>query len=195
MSVEEPKRTLAYICPACRQSVIVERDLFSLAAATAHIKCPCGRSELRVEFVDDHVDLEVPCLFCGREHRVSCSTHAFLHQKALAFSCAASGLDCCYVGEEGPVFAATARLERAADKLKEEQAAEEKAAFLDEIVMHEVLSEVKDIAARGRCLLRLRLQGMEAEGELQLHRPHLRPVRRPDAHPGRYGGRHRRHLL
>lgn len=73
MSVEEPKRTLAYICPACRQSVIVERDLFSLAAATAHIKCPCGRSELRVEFVDDHVDLEVPCLFCGREHRVSCS--------------------------------------------------------------------------------------------------------------------------
>ena len=149
MSVEEPKRTLAYICPACRQSVIVERDLFSLAAATAHIKCPCGRSELRVEFVDDHVDLEVPCLFCGREHRVSCSTHAFLHQKALAFSCAASGLDCCYVGEEGPVFAATARLERAADKLKEEQAAEEKAAFLDEIVMHEVLSEVKDIAARG----------------------------------------------
>ena len=109
MSVEEPKRTLAYICPACRQSVIVERDLFSLAAATAHIKCPCGRSELRVEFVDDHVDLEVPCLFCGREHRVSCSTHAFLHQKALAFSCAASGLDCCYVGEEGPVFAATAR--------------------------------------------------------------------------------------
>lgn len=55
-----------------------------------------------MEFVDDHVDLEVPCLFCDREHRVSCSTHAFLHQKALAFSCAASGLDCCYVGEEGP---------------------------------------------------------------------------------------------
>ena len=66
MSVEEPKRTLAYICPACRQSVIVERDLFSLAAATAHIKCPCGRSELRVEFVDDHVDLEA-CLWDGRE--------------------------------------------------------------------------------------------------------------------------------
>ena len=91
----EKTRFLSYICPRCRQSVIVERDVFALAAAPAHIKCPCGRSELRVEFVDDHVDLEVPCLFCGREHRVSCSTHAFLHQKALAFSCAASGLDCC----------------------------------------------------------------------------------------------------
>ena len=92
MSVEEPKRTLAYICPACRQSVIVERDLFSLAAATAHIKCPGGRSELRVEFVDDHVDLEVPCLFCGRDHTVVCSSQAFLHQRLLAFSWFASPL-------------------------------------------------------------------------------------------------------
>lgn len=101
-----------------------------------------------MEFVDDHVDLEVPCLFCGREHRVSCSTHAFLHQKALAFSLRGLRPGLLLRRGGGPVFAATARLERAADKLKEEQAAEEKAAFLDEIVMHEVLSEVKDIAAR-----------------------------------------------
>ena len=147
--VQETKRFLSYICPHCLQSVIVERDLFTLAAAPAHIKCPCGKSELTVDFQPNRVHLTVPCLFCGREHQVSCSTHAFVRERALAFSCAASGLDCCYVGEEGPVFAATARLERAADKLKEEQAAEEKAAFLDEIVMHEVLSEVKDIAARG----------------------------------------------
>ena len=147
--VEQAKRTLAYICPECRQSVVIERTAFQLAAAGSELPCPCGKSALKVELAGDRAHLQVPCLFCDREHRVSCSTHAFLHQKALAFSCAASGLDCCYVGEEGPVFAATARLERAADKLKEEQAAEEKAAFLDEIVMHEVLSEVKDIAARG----------------------------------------------
>ena len=147
--VQDAKRFISYICPHCRQSVIVERSVFSIAASPVHIKCPCGKSELRAEMLGDRVELEVPCLFCGHEHRVSCSSKAFLYQKALAFSCAASGLDCCYVGEEGPVFAATARLERAADKLTEEQAAEEKAAFLDEIVMHEVLSEVKDIAARG----------------------------------------------
>ena len=41
-------------------------------------------------------------------------------------------------------------------------AAEQGAAFLDEIVMHEVLSEIRDIAARGRHLLRLRLQGLDA---------------------------------
>ena len=72
--VQETKRFLSYICPRCMQSVIVERDLFSLAAAPARIKCPCGKSELGVEFMPDRVKLTVPCLFCGREHSVSCSS-------------------------------------------------------------------------------------------------------------------------
>ena len=144
---QDEKRYLSYICPHCRQSVIVERDLFTLAATTNHIKCPCGKSELVVEFMPNRVQMSVPCLFCGREHAVSCSSHAFVREKALAFSGAASGLDCCYVGEEGAVYRATARLEQAIDKVNEGQ--EERGAFLDEIVMHEVLSEIKDIAARG----------------------------------------------
>ena len=134
--VQETKRFLSYICPHCAQSVIVERDLFSLAAAPAHIKCPCGKSELLVEFKPNRVQLTVPCLFCGREHTVSCSSRAFIRERALAFSCAASGLDCCYVGEEGPVYAATARLEQAVDKLGEDPAIN--GAFLDEIVMEEI---------------------------------------------------------
>ena len=145
--VQETKRFLAYICPHCAQSVIVERNLFSLAAAPAHIKCPCGKSELLVEFKPNRVQLTVPCLFCGREHTVSCSSRAFIRERALAFSCAASGLDCCYVGEEGPVYAATARLEQAVDKLESDSAAQ--GAFLDELVMHEVLEEIRDIAQRG----------------------------------------------
>ena len=143
----EKTRFLSYICPRCRQSVIVERDVFALAAAPAHIKCPCGKSELSVEFMPQRVRLSVPCVYCGREHLVSCPSHAFLREKALAFSCAASGLDCCYVGEEGPVYAATARLEQAVDKLETESA--QQGAFLDELVMQEVLSEIKDIAQRG----------------------------------------------
>ena len=71
---QDTKRYLSYICPRCRQSVIVERDLFSLAASTAHIKCPCGKSELTVDFQPSRVRLTVPCLFCGREHEVSCPT-------------------------------------------------------------------------------------------------------------------------
>lgn len=141
---EESKRTLAYICPSCRQSVAVERSGFQLAASANELPCPCGKSALRVEISGERARLTVPCLFCGRDHAVTCPAHAFLHEKVLAFSCAASGLDCCYVGEEGPVFAALKRLEGAADKV----AGEEKGAFLDELVMHEVLSELREIAQR-----------------------------------------------
>lgn len=145
--VEEAKRTIAYLCPACHQAVVAEKTVFSLAAAPGKIPCPCGKSALKTEIVGDRFKLTVPCLFCEKEHTVTCSTHAFLHEKALAFACATSGLDCCYVGEEGPVFAAMKRLEEAVDKL--EAAAGEKGTFLDEIIMHEILSELRDIAQRG----------------------------------------------
>lgn len=144
---KEVKRTLAYLCPHCRQSVIADRTLFELTAAPLEIPCPCGKSYLRVEYLGDQFKLTVPCPACGDEHTVSCSADAFLEQKALAFSCAASGLDCCYVGEEGPVFAATRRLEEAVDKL--DAAKGEEGQFLDELVMKEVLEEVRDIAKRG----------------------------------------------
>ena len=144
--VEESKRTLAYICPSCRQAVIAERSVFQLAASANAIPCPCGKSALRVEMMGDRVKLTVPCLFCESDHTVACSSKAFLHEKTLAFACAASGLDCCYAGEEAPVFAAMKRLEEAVDKLERDTG--EKGAFLDELVMHEVLSELKEIAQR-----------------------------------------------
>ena len=147
---QQKKRYISYICPNCRQSVIVARDMFTLSAETNHIKCPCGKSELVVDMMPDQVRMKVPCLYCDHEHMVSCPTDAFESQKALAFSCTASGLDCCYVGEEEPVYAATARLEKAVDKLTEATQGEDgRGAFLDEIVMEEVLAEIKDIAARG----------------------------------------------
>ena len=87
--VEEAKRTIAYLCPSCHQAVVAEKTVFSLAAAPGKIPCPCGKSALRTEIEGDRVKLTVPCLFCEKEHTVTCSTHAFLHEKALAFSCAA----------------------------------------------------------------------------------------------------------
>lgn len=144
---EEGKRTIAYLCPECRQTVAVERTVFQLAAGPAELPCPCGKSAVRTEMLGDQCRVTVPCLFCGKEHTVVCPTHALLHEKCLAFSCAASGLACCYIGEEDAVFAAARRLEEALDKLESESA--DRGAFLDEIIMHEVLSELRDIAQRG----------------------------------------------
>lgn len=145
--MEGPKRTLAYLCPKCRQSVILEQSVFRLAAAPSKLPCPCGGSALQVEMEADHADLTVPCLYCGEDHHVRCPAHAFLHEKALAFSCKATGLDCLYVGEEVPVFQAIRRLEEAAAQMGENP--DEQEHFLNETIMHEVLGELKDIAARG----------------------------------------------
>lgn len=144
--IEDAKRTIAFFCPSCRKAIIVERSVFQLAASKNQLECPCGRSALKLEMLGDKVKLTVPCLFCEQEHSVTCSTQSFLHQKTLAFSCAASGLDCCYVGDEQPVFTAMQRLEETVDLLEAE--AGEMGSFLNEMVMEEILEELKDIAAR-----------------------------------------------
>lgn len=147
--LEEGKRTLAYICPVCGKAVAVERTAFQLAASENHLPCPCGKSELVVELMGDRCRVRVPCVSCGRDHTVACSTRAFLHEKVLAFSCGVSGLDCLYVGEEGSVFRALNRLEEAVDRMSLGAQAGEESPFLDELVMGEVLGELKEIAARG----------------------------------------------
>lgn len=144
--MEKRKRTLAYICPKCKQSVVVEETEFRLAAAPSSFPCPCGGSTLRIEMEADHVDLTVPCSYCDTDHHVRCSAHSFLHEKALAFSCKNIGLDCLYVGEEDAVFGALRRLEEATVNLTEKNADE---SFLNSTIMSEILGELKDIAQRG----------------------------------------------
>lgn len=107
---------------------------------------------------------------------MSCSTAAFLQEKTLAFSCANSGLDCCYVGEEASVFAAMRRLEETVDVLESEAGAQ--GTFLNDLVMEEILGELRDIGRRGGISCTCGWQGVEAEDQLQFGGAVLRPVRR-----------------
>lgn len=145
----EQMRTIGYICPVCGKAVIVERSQFMLAAADSHLPCPCGKSELVIHQMGDRCEITVPCLYCAKDHRVACTNEALLSQPLLSLSCSASGLGCCYVGEETQVFQAMERLEQAVDKMVMDSRSEQQGAFLDDVVMGEVLEEIKDIAARG----------------------------------------------
>ena len=78
-----------------------------------------------------------------------CANEALLGEKLLALSCPASGLSCCCIGEEGQVFRAMEKLERAVDKLRLDDQTDRRGTFLNETVMAEVLGELRDIAARG----------------------------------------------
>lgn len=145
----ETMRTIGYICPVCGKAVVVERSAFQLAAGKNVIPCPCGKSELTVEQMGDRCEITVPCLFCARDHRTACSYHALMEQKLVALTCASSNLGICHIGEKEQVFTAMEKVEAAVDKLRLDDEMETRGVFLDEVVMGEVLSEVKDIAARG----------------------------------------------
>ena len=69
---------------------------------------------------------------------------------------------CCYAGEEKQVRSAMEELAIRAEKEK----CEEKEAFTDNVIMYEVLSELKDIAARGG----IRCTCGSAEYGIQVHR-------------------------
>lgn len=144
MNTEE-QRSIAYLCHQCNQSVIVNRDLFSLAASTSQITCPCKKTTLTVDFQPEQVVLSVPCHVCKKTHRVSCPSTAFVGEKQLSFSC--TGVTCCLVGKEAEVYQSTSRMEQEADLWAEQR--ENKEAFLNALVMEEVLEEVKEIASRG----------------------------------------------
>ena len=38
--IEDAKRSIAFICPVCRQPVILERTVFQLAASGSRLACP-----------------------------------------------------------------------------------------------------------------------------------------------------------
>ena len=145
----EETRTIGYICPVCGQAVIAQRTVFQLTAGNSSLPCPCGKSALSFQQLGDRCEVTAPCLFCAKDHRAACGNDALLHKKLLALSCPASGLGCCYVGEEGQVFRAMEKLEQAVDKLCMDDRTNSRGAFLNEVVMGEVLSELKDIARRG----------------------------------------------
>lgn len=140
-------RTFAYICPECKQLVVAQRTAFSIAAGDCDIPCPCGKSSLSVENLGSMYHLSVPCVACGRNHEVSCPQEALLRRKALALTCKATGFDSCVIGEETAVYEAARRMELSADELPE-NTENGKEGFLNPLVMQEVLSEIKEIAAR-----------------------------------------------
>ena len=146
--MEEKRRTIGYICPSCRQSVAADRSLFSLSVGHMKLPCPCGKSAFRVDYEERAYRIIVPCAACGGEHQVTLTGDQLMGHKILGFSCPNTGIDCCYIGEEGQVFAALPRLEQTLDK----QAArkeDDEGVFLDETIMSEILGELKDIAGRG----------------------------------------------
>lgn len=145
----EETRSFGYLCPHCKKPVTGRRTKFALTAASARIECPCEKSELWVETDGLRFRLWVPCGLCGKTHQAEVSSQSLLEGRGIGLACPETKQLCCYIGDEQQVSCAMAELEERAEKDR----CEEPSAFTDNVIMYEVLSELKDIAARGgiRC--------------------------------------------
>ena len=146
----EDTRSFGYVCPKCGKAVVARRSKFALSAAAVRMECPkCGESALEVQTDGVRFRLWVPCGLCGGVHQAECSAQELLEGRGIALSCPETKQLCCYAGEESQVMARTEELAIRVDKERSEQ----REAFTDNVIMYEVLSELKDMAGRGgvRC--------------------------------------------
>lgn len=141
--MREEMRTFGYLCPKCGKTVMAARSVFALEASNAEISCACGGSALRVTFDGERFRLAVPCGLCGETHTAVCPPPRVL-EGATALACARTGQFACFIGPEGTVERNLQDLTLLAEREKREETA-----FSNEVIMYEVLSELRDIAARG----------------------------------------------
>ncbi len=146
--MKEQFRTIGYLCPKCRGVVQEKRSRFALAASGANVPCKCGGSELQIQFDGDKFRISVPCGVCGGEHLAECEAGALLSGEGIGLACPGSKQLSSFIGEEYAVERALMRLGVTAEK--EAAKGEDKDAFVDTVIMYEVLSELKEIAARER---------------------------------------------
>ncbi len=143
---QEKMRTIGYLCPACRKKVIRDRSAFALAASGAVVSCECGKSSLTIDAEEQRFRLSVPCGVCGGEHAATLDASRLLEGQGVGLACPQTRQLCCFIGEPYEVEREMERLLLAADKEAEQGADGE--LFVDSVIMHEVLSELKEIAAR-----------------------------------------------
>ena len=141
----EQLRALGYICPECGKAVYGERTRFAMSASAVGLVCACGRSELTAQPDGLSYRLTVPCGLCGGEHRAEAAAECLLEGEGVGFACPKTRQLCCYIGQPRRVERALRQLELTAEKAKENG----DGAFVDSVIMYEVLSELRDIAARG----------------------------------------------
>ena len=143
--MKEKMRTIGYLCPRCRKPVMQQRSRFALAASGAIVQCECGKSELQIDFDGEKFRISVPCGVCGGHHQAECDAGAVLHGRGIGLACPVKQELCCYIGEDAEVRRA---MEGLALRVAKEKASPDEA-FTDNVIMYEVLSELKDIAGRG----------------------------------------------
>ncbi len=145
----EEMRSFGFICPQCGKPQVHQRSRFALSAAAARMECECEKAALQVETDGVKFRLQVPCGLCGESHQAELETSQLLEGRGVGLGCPKTRQICCYIGQEQQVMSSVEEMTIRVEKDKAEQSE----AFTDNVIMYEVLSELKDITQRGgiRC--------------------------------------------
>ena len=147
--MREEMRTFGYLCPECGRSVMASRSVFALAASNAEVECECGKSALKVTYDGQRYHAYVPCGICKETHEAIVPEERML-RGGTALGCSRTKQFCCFIGEEGIVEKNLRELAILAEKEKQRQEDEKPEAFVDNVIMYEVLSDLKEIASRNK---------------------------------------------
>lgn len=148
--MEEPKRAFGYVCPHCGQPVYAERTQFAMAAGPMDVLCACGKSALHMENDGLRYRLQVPCGICGGVHDAVCNERALFSGRGIGLACAKGKEFSGYIGWPEEVRPKLEKLAVMCEKSRQErEEGQESDAFYNDIIMYEVLSELKEIAGRG----------------------------------------------
>ncbi|MGM9608636.1 MAG: hypothetical protein ACI3XE_00260 [Eubacteriales bacterium] len=96
---------IAYRCPECHNTVYGVVGEFAMNAnRMLKLKCPCGASELVINYTsDEKLRLSVPCLFCGGSHNYVVSPRVFFSGEIFLLACPYSNMDLCFIGTKDQV--------------------------------------------------------------------------------------------
>jgi hypothetical protein len=144
--MSEEMRTFGYLCPKCGKTVMASRSVFALEASNAEVECACGGSALRAEFDGERYHLYVPCGICGGTHEAVCTPEQVTEGPGIGLACSETEQFSCFIGPQETVERHLRELEILVEKEKQQEGGPE--AFVDNTIMYEVLSELKEIAAR-----------------------------------------------
>lgn len=147
--MSEEMRTFGYLCPACGKAVMASRSVFALEASNAEAECACGKSALKVEFDGEKYHIYVPCGICRGDPRGRLPAGAGASGGHGA-GCSKTKQFCCFIGPEGIVEKNLRELVILAEKEQRQAGEEAPEAFVDNVIMYEILSELKEIAGRDR---------------------------------------------
>lgn len=150
--MEEAKRAFGYVCPHCGKPVYAERSPFAMAAGPMDVICDCGKSTLHMEAdALQRYHLQVPCGVCGGVHDAKCGEKELFSGRGIGLACAKAQQICCYIGWPEEVQPKLDALAALCEEMREKEKAPEEGeaeTFFNDVIMYEILSELKEIAAR-----------------------------------------------